>query len=141
MIKKLPLLLFALLGTSFAQSLHPIAELQTSSRQLIVFAPNVSTPDFQRQLQMIERHSFELSVRNTVVVPVSTARATDDHFSFENLPVGTVSDQAIARSRFHVLPGDFAVILLNQDGTVQMRSATPVDIHALTASLDSEPTH
>jgi hypothetical protein len=48
-------------------------------------------------------------------------------------------DQADARSRFHVGPGDFLVILLSQDGTEQIRSATPVDIHALTASLDSLP--
>jgi hypothetical protein len=136
---KLPLLFFALLGTCAAQSQHPIAELQASSRVLIVFAPDASSPNFQRQLQLIERHSFELSVRNTVVVPVSTAKVVDDRFSFENLPVGTPSDQADARNRFHVGPGDFLVILLNQDGTEQIRSATPVDIHALTASLDSLP--
>lgn len=141
MIKKLPLLFFALLGTSFAQTLHPIVELQSSSRQLIVFAPSVKNADYQRQLQMIERHSFELSVRNTVVVAVSTAPTADDHFSFENLPVGTPDDQAVARSRFHVQAGDFVVILLNQDGSEQMRSVVPIDIHALTASIDSEPIH
>jgi Domain of unknown function (DUF4174) len=136
---KLPLLLLALVGTCAAQDQHPIAQLQGSSRILLVFAPSAASANFQRQLQLIERHSFELSIRNTVVVPVSTAKITDEHFSFENLPVGTAAEMADARTRFHVQPGDFLVILLNQDGTEQIRSASPVNIHELTASLDAPP--
>jgi hypothetical protein len=107
----------------------------------MVFGPDANCADFNRQLDLIQRHSFELSLRNTVVVPVSTANVASDHFSFENLPIGTALDQADARSRFHVRPGDFAVILLNQDGSVQIRSASPVDIRALTASLDAPHLH
>ena len=136
---KLPLLLLAFAGTCVAQNQHPIAELQGSSRVLLVFAPNAHSADFQRQLQLIERHSFELSIRNTVVVPVSTAKITDDHCAFENLPVGSPAEMDAARTRFHVQPGDFLVILLNQDGSEQIRSASPVDIHELTASLDAPP--
>jgi hypothetical protein len=140
---KLPLLFSLLLascaaGTCVAQEQHSLAQLQNNSRLLIVFAPDANSASFQRQLQLIERHSFELSARNTVVVPVSTStKFADEQFSFENLPLGTASEQAEARNRFHVQPGDFVVILLNQDGTVQIRSASPVDIHALTASLDA----
>src|SRR5580698_1685198 len=88
---KLPLLLLALLGTSVAQNPRPdpqpISQLQGTARVLIVFAPDANSADFKRQLQLIERHSFELSLRNTVVVAVSTARGSDEHFSFENLPL------------------------------------------------------
>jgi hypothetical protein len=106
----------------------------------MVFAPDANSPSFKRQLELVERHSFELSIRNTVVVPVSTAaKFSDELFTFENLPLGTPSEQADARSRFHVQPGDFLVILLDQNGAVQIRSAAPVDIHELTASLDSLP--
>jgi hypothetical protein len=149
---KLPLLLSVLLGTCAAQAQtqvqapaqaqHPLAELQSNARMLIVFAPDANSANFKRQLDLIQRHSFELSVRNTVVVPVSTAsKYGDDHFSFENLPVGTAAEQAAARTRFHVQPGDFLVILVDQDGNQQIRSASPVDIHALVASLDSLPRH
>jgi len=107
----------------------------------MVFTPDANSADFERQLDLIQRHSFELSLRNTVVVPVSTANFAMDQFAFENMPLGAAVDQADARSRFHVLPADFAVILLNQDGTVQIRSNHPVDIHALTASLDAPHLH
>jgi hypothetical protein len=147
---KLPLVLLVLLGTCTAQApiqaviqdQHPLTQLQSNARMLIVFAPDANGVNFKRQLDLIQRHSFELSVRNTVVVPVSTAsRFGDDRFSFENLPVGSAADQADARSRFHVKPGDFLVILVDQDGNQQIRSASPVDIHALVASLDSLPRH
>jgi hypothetical protein len=145
---KLPLLLLVLLGTCAAQAptqnqaQHPLAELQSNACMLIVFAPDANSANFKRQLDLIQRHSFELSARNTVVVPVSTAsKYGDDHFSFENLPLGTAADQAAARTRFHVQPGDFLVILVDQDGNQQVRSASPVDIHELMASLDSLPRH
>jgi hypothetical protein len=137
---KLPLFLLVLLGTCAAQEPHTLTQLQSNARIFMVFAPNANSPSFKRQLEMIERHSFELSIRNTVVVPVSTAsKFGEDLFTFENLPLGTPSEQADARSRFHVQPGDFLVILLDQHGSVQIRSAAPVDIHELTASLDSLP--
>jgi len=137
---KLPLSLLVLLGTCAAQAPHALTQLQNNARVLMVFAPDASSPSFKRQLELIERHSFELSIRNTVVVPVSTApKLSDELFTFENLPLGTASEQADARSRFHVHPGDFLVILLDQIGSVQIRSAAPVDIHELVASLDSLP--
>ena len=136
---KLPLLLLVLLGTSAAQDPHPLAQLQSNARILIVFAPDSSSANFKAQMELIERHSFELSLHNTVVVPVSLARAADERFSFENLPLGTALEQADARSRFHVGPNEFRVILLNLNGTEQVRSAAPVDIRAPMASLDSLP--
>lgn len=138
---KLPLMLLVLTGTCIAQNRQPFPQLQGSARVLIVFAPDANSAQFSTQLQLIERHSFELSQRNTVVVPVSAARFADEHYSFENLPLGTPGEQADARTQFHVSPGQFMVILLSQDGREQMRSPSPVDIHELTARLDSPATH
>jgi hypothetical protein len=141
---KLPIsllvLLSALVATCTAQDVHPLAQLQGSSRVLIVFAPDSNSANFKRQLQLIERHAYELTERNTVVVPASYASAgTDDHFTGENLPFGSSSEQEVARNRFHVKPGEFLVVLLSQDGTEQIRSVSPVDIHELTAKLDAMP--
>jgi hypothetical protein len=137
---KLSLLLLVLAGTASAQDHPSLAQLQSNTRMLLVFAPDANGPEFKRQLELLQRHSFELSARNTVFVPVSTAsKFGEEKFSFENLPVGTPAEQAEARNRFHVLPGDFVVILVDERGAQQIRSAVPVDIHELTASLDSLP--
>lgn len=137
---KLPLMLLLVLGTCAAQDRPSLAQLQTNSRMLLVFSPDANNPGFKQQLELIQRHSFELSARNTVFVPVSTAsKFGDEKCSFENMPVGSAAEQAEARNRFHVQPGDFLVILLDENGNQQIRSAAPVDIHALTASLDALP--
>jgi Domain of unknown function (DUF4174) len=139
---RLPLLLLALAGTSAAQNAPVLKELQGTARVLMVFAPDSSSLSFKRQLQLIEHHGYELTLRNTVVVPASlTSRAGDDVYPGENLPLATATEQADARSKFHVRPDDFVVILLSQDGSVRIRSAHPVDIHELVASLDSLPKH
>jgi hypothetical protein len=137
---KLSLALLLLAGTCTAQE-PSLSQLQGSARILVVFAPDAHNQDFNRQLQLIERHSFELSLRNTVVVPISSSMDTAAHFSFENLPLISSAEQADLRDRFHVQSGDFLVVLLNEEGNVQIRSASPVDIHELTASLDAAPLH
>ena len=137
---KLPLMLLLVLGTCAAQDRPALSQLQANSRMLLVFAPDANSPGFLQQLELIQRHSFELSARNTVFVPVSTAsRYGEEKCSFENLPIGTEAEQAAARSRFHVRPGDFLVILVDENGNQQIRSAAPVDIRSLVSSLDSLP--
>jgi hypothetical protein len=137
---KLPLLLLVLMAACAAHGQPSLAQLQSNSRMLIVFAPDANSPQFKMQLDFIQRHSFELSSRNTVFVPVSTSsKYSEEKFSFENLPVGTPSEQAEARSRYHVRSSDFVVILIDENGNQQIRSVVPVDIHELTASLDSLP--
>lgn len=143
MLKTLCLSLFVLAGstlTAEAQDAHPLLQLQQTARVLIVFSPSSTSVAFQKQLQMIDRHAYDLAQRNTVVVPVSAATTgPDEHFPGENMPLATLSEQNYVRNRYHVEPGQFVVVLINQDGIEQIRSDNPVDIHQLTAKLDSMP--
>jgi hypothetical protein len=123
------------IAVSAAQQPGTMPDVGGKASILIVFAPDAGGAEFQRQLQLIERHSFELSVRNTVVVPVSKAGLADDRYAFENLPVDALEESTL-RQQFHVQPDEFLVVLLNDHGAVQIRSANPVDIHALVATLD-----
>lgn len=140
MFKKLSIALVALLGTCAAQQSHTLTPLDGSSRVLMVFAPDATTANFRRQLLMIQHHSFELSSRNTIVVPVADNPLTiSEYFDGENLPLYDRGEQNYARSRYHVSPSDFVVLLLNEDGAEEMRSLQPVDIGQLTARLDELP--
>ena len=138
MLKKLPiaLLVFFAACAAHAQS-HTLTQLQGTARVLMVFAPQSDSVKFQRQLELIAHHSFELSLRNTVVVPVSSNTITEDYYGGESLPVTSLTEQSFVRTRFHVQLNDFAVVLLNEDGAEQARYTTPVDIHELTARLDA----
>jgi hypothetical protein len=135
---KLPLVLLALAGTCVAQNERPLAQLQ-GAHVIMVFSPDTNSANFKKQLQLIEHHAYELTERNTVVVPVAT-KGGDDYFSGENLPLEG-SEQVDARNRYHVQPGQFLVVLINKDGVEQVRSVSPMDIHELTAHLDPPPKH
>ena len=140
MLKKLPFALMILLGTGIAQEAQPLSQLQGSSRILMVFAPDTNSANFKRQLQMIEHHSFELSSRNTVVVPVSSGGdLAAQVFGGEMLPLSGNAELSYARTRFHIQSSEFAVLLLNEDGAETLRSKKPVDIYELTAKLDTMP--
>ena len=145
---KLPLVLSVLLGSALSQAQSspshtapaPLPQLQ-NTRVLIVFGPAVDSPAFRAQLQLLERHSFELSRYNTVVVPVSAGSdVSNSHFAFEHTRLSGADQEAAARTRYHIAPGEFAVVLVNPDGSEQSRSAKPVDIHTVVANLDSAET-
>lgn len=140
MFKKVSIALFVLLGTCAAQQAQPLAEIQGTSRILMVFAPDANSANFKRQLQLIEHHSFELSSRNTVVVPVSVGGdLAADLFGGELFPLSGNSELTYARNRFHIQATDFTVILLNENGAETLRSQQPLGIRELTAQLDALP--
>jgi hypothetical protein len=119
-----------------AQNEHPLVQLQGTSRVLMIFSPDTNSSSYRRQLELIEHHNFELTERNTVVVPIAFVNhGSEDRFAGENLILGSAAEQAYARNRFHVQPGQFLVVLLNSDGTERLRSDSPIDIHELTAQL------
>lgn len=140
MLKKLPLALLLLLGTCAAQQAQPLAQLQGTSRILMVFAPDSNSANFKQQLALIEHHSFELSVRNTVVVPVAGhSDLAADLFGGELLPLSSTAELSYARTRYHVAPTEFTLLLLNEDGAEALRTRQPMDIHQLVAQLDALP--
>jgi hypothetical protein len=140
MLKTLSIALLAFLGTCSAQEAHTLTPIDGTSRILMVFSPDSNSANFKRQLAMIQHHSFELSSRNTVVVPVADNPLTlSEYFDGENLPLVDRGEQAYARSRYRVAVSEFVVLLLNEDGAEEMRSLQPVDIGQLTAKLDGMP--
>ena len=145
---KLPLVLFALLGPAISQAqssrsnnTQPALPQLHNTRALLVFGPAADSTAFRTQLQLLERHSFELSRFNTVVVPVSAGGdVTATHFAFEHVSLTSAQQEAAVRARYHIAPDEFAVVLVNVDGSEQGRSSKPVDIHAVLSSMDSTET-
>lgn len=122
----------------FAQ--NPIAQLRGNARALVIFAPDTTSPALLRQLAMLERNELFLSVRDTVLVPViARHHATDESLPGENISPGSDGDQLSARLQFGIAPGDFAIILLDKDGTEKLRSSTPVSVNSISARIDGIP--
>ena len=103
---------------------------------MLVFAPDTATAALKQQITFLDHHSLELSKHNTVLVPIVTQHnGPDNVFTGENLNPGTYRDQLSARRKFGIKYNDFAVILLDEDGAEEFRSAKPLTIAEIQAHL------
>lgn len=120
-------------------SQNPILQLQGNAGALILFAPDTHDPTLRKQMALLHGHDLELSKRNTVFVPVITRRNSREEVAFgENIDPGTYPDQLSARQHFGIHTNDFAVVLLDKDGTERFRSVTPVPITTIETTIDAE---
>ncbi len=121
--------------TPFDQT--PIVHLRGNARALVIFAPDTTNPALRRQLSLLERDEMALAQHNTILVPVIIRHhATDLPLPGENIKPGTPADQLSARLEFAVKRNDFTVILLDKDGSIKLRSSTPVTVNSIGAHLD-----
>jgi hypothetical protein len=122
----------------FAQ--NPIVQLRGNARAILIFAPDTTSPALLRQFAMLERNELALSERDAVLVPIiARHHGADEAFPGENINPGTEGDQLSARLKFGVASNDFAIILLDKDGTEQLRSSTPVTVASIGARIDGLP--
>jgi hypothetical protein len=121
-------------------SQNPILQLRGNARALLIFAPDTNNSALRRQMDLLTGHDLELSTRDTVFVPIITQSHGSSDLSFgENIRSGTYSDQLSARKKFGIKYNDFAIILLDKDGTEQFRSTTPVPITSISTIIDGIP--
>jgi hypothetical protein len=121
-------------------SQNPILQLQGNARALLVFAPDTSNASLRQQMGLLKGHDLELSKLNTVFVPLVTLAHGPNAVVFgENIHPGNYRDQLSARRKFGIRYNQFAVILLDKDGTETFRSTTPVTMSSITAAIDQSP--
>jgi hypothetical protein len=121
-------------------SQNPILQLHGNARALLIFAPDTSNSALRRQMDLLANHDLELSTRDTVFVPIITGHhVPNDIFFGENIRSGTYRDQLSARRKFGIKYNEFAIILLDKDGTEQFRSTTPVPIASISTVIDGIP--
>lgn len=117
-------------------SQNPINTLRGNARALLVFAPDTQTLALRQQMEMLDKHTLELTENDTILVPViTTHHGADDVFPGENLNSGTYRDQLSARQHFGLKYNEFAVIILDKDGNESFRSKVPVSVGDLKTHL------
>jgi hypothetical protein len=121
-------------------SQNPILQLKGNARALLIFAPDTTNAALRQQMQLLHGHDLQLSKLNTVFVPLVTlAHGPSDVVFGENIHPGNYRDQLSARRKFGIKYNQFAVILLDKDGTETFRSTTPVTMSSITNAIDSTP--
>ncbi len=113
--------------------LTTLAQLRDRARPLLIFAPGPEDPQLVAQLHLLRDHPAAVQDRDLVPValPYRGAQASAARLSPE--------EAEEVRRRFHVKPGEFAVVLIGKDGGAKLRSGKPVSIEALNGKIDAMP--
>jgi hypothetical protein len=112
---------------------------QWKNRLLLVFAPSENSPAYHRQMQLFQGQQAGFKERDLLLVELlteSTSRAYG-----QTLDDARARSQSVreARSRFHVAPQDFQVILVGKDGTAKRRESNPIQPEVIFNEIDAMP--
>lgn len=103
-------------------------------RLLLLFSPSWDHPDYLAQTHKFEALDDEFYGRDlllfTFMPPTPTGEPARDR---------RLIDSADHWRQFGLPPHSFAVLLVDKDGAVQLRSSEPVDPEILFALIDSMP--
>ena len=123
----------------FAQDHSPIAEYIGRKRVLLLFAPDEKDPLLQAELIELKRHILEWNEYDLIHLSMLLNASPLDHPGDRVKATLGDSEQAAARKRFHILPGEFTVLLLGKDGGEKLRSKNPIVFSELAAAIDAMP--
>lgn len=123
----------ALPGLGQMQGVTTLDALHGRARPLLIFASKPDDPQLEIQLRTLNEHAAEAHERDLVAIALPYNNPSPTPLQLSN------SDAEAARRRFHVAPGDFAVILVGKDGGAKLRSAKPLTMQKLTETIDAMP--
>jgi hypothetical protein len=111
--------------TPQTQAIVTLPELRYLVRPLLIFAPKPDDPQLEIQIRTVEEHAVQ--AHDLLLLPIG--------LPYQNAPPTpakfTDAEAESLRRRFSVAPTDFAVILLDKQGSMVSRSPKPLSIHEL----------
>jgi hypothetical protein len=116
-----------------------LAAMKDCYRPLLVFASNGDDTRLKRQVALLDAAADDMMDRFVLFTPIvpdgrRVTTPADSPFTV----LGS-NEMAAVREQFHIAPGDFAVLLLGEDGTVKLRASNPVSADRLNELIDGMP--
>ncbi|WP_199313032.1 DUF4174 domain-containing protein [Microcoleus sp. FACHB-672] len=107
---------------------------QWKNRLLLIFAPSKDNPDYQRQMQLIQKTVADFQERDLIAIELLAQYTSQAETQTLN-----EADAANLRSEFNVAPEEFRVILIGKDGTAKRRDQKPVAPEVIFNQIDEMP--
>ncbi|MEP0865496.1 DUF4174 domain-containing protein [Funiculus sociatus GB2-A5] len=111
-----------------------LGSYQWKNRLLLVFAPTESSPNYQQQMQLLQRQAAGLNDRDLLVIELFK----EGESRIENQIIDE-STAAQLRNRFNITSEEFSVILVGKDGTQKRRDKSPVTPDIIFKQIDAMP--
>jgi Domain of unknown function (DUF4174) len=97
-----------------------LGDLLWVKRPLVVFADSPNDPNFIRQMELLDRNSGDLALRDVLVI-------TD------------TDPDARTEIRLKLRPRGFSLVLMDKDGQAKLRKPLPWDVREITHAIDKFP--
>jgi hypothetical protein len=113
-----------------------LAAMKGCYRPLLIFSPNGDDARLRRQVAMLDQAADDMMDRfvlYTPIVPDGRQVTTPADAPYTILDAKAM---AAMRAQFHVAAAGFTVLLLDEDGSVMLRTAVPVSTDRLNAVID-----
>lgn len=121
-----------------AQSPSLLGTMRDESRPVLLFAGSGDRRGAE-QYDELARHATELQDRQMRIVLLMHAPNTAAHVTLPGTVSATDVEASQLRSRFHVAPGTFALILVGKDGGEKYRSSHIISYRTLADIVDAMP--
>ncbi|HUB20647.1 MAG TPA: DUF4174 domain-containing protein [Acidobacteriaceae bacterium] len=136
----------ALSGTGYAQAKLNCAvvpktldAMQNCYRPLLVFSASGDDVRLKKQVALLDDAADDMMDRFVLYTPI----VPDGHqvTTPADSPYTVLSSDRMkaVRAKFHIPASEFVVLLLDEDGSIMLRSRTPVDADRLNALIDKTP--
>jgi hypothetical protein len=116
-----------------------LAVMKDCYRPLLVFSSSGDAAQLKRQVSLLDGAADDMMDRFvlfTPIVPDGHNVSTPADSPYTILPA---EQMKVVRANFHIPAAEFAVLLLDEDGSVMLRSRIPVSTDRLNAVIDKTP--
>lgn len=116
-----------------------LAAMKDCYRPLLVFSANGDDARLKRQVGLLDQAADDMMDRfvlYTPIVPDGHKVSTPADSPYTILSSDQMKD---VRAKFHIPASEFVVLLLDEDGSVMLRSRIPVAADRLNALIDKTP--
>jgi hypothetical protein len=116
-----------------------LAAMKGCYRPLLVFSANGDDFRLRRQVDMLDKAADDMMDRFVLYTPIVPDGRRVSTPADSPYTVLDAKEMGAVRAQFHIPAGDFAVLLLDEDGGVMLRTAVPVGADRLNALIDKTP--
>ncbi len=116
-----------------------LAAMKGCYRPLLVFSANGDDLRLRRQVEMLDTAADDMMDRFVLYTPIVPDGKRVSTPADSPYTVLDPKEMAAVRAQFHIPVSAFAVLLLDEDGSVKLRSTSPVDSDRLNALIDKLP--
>lgn len=116
-----------------------LAAMRHCYRPLLVFSPAGNDPRLKEQTKILDQAADDMMDRFVMLTPIVPDAA---HYATPlDTPYIVFSEKQmnVIRAQFHIPTSSFAALLLDEDGSVMLRSDKPIAVTKLNGRIDITP--